>query len=156
MASGHDFFGRSIGSCSLEHKSSAVGPPLGPMSELGPGCVKTRLGKGCAELFSQLLPSERSCQHNRLPHRRNRDGSSTRKLEIGVFTQSGSKADIPRCAPLVRSTPNSGHPRMRLECPLSADFVAKVENRTARKISPKLIFGLLRCRVAFQHRYGGP
>jgi len=62
----------------------------GRMSELGPGCVKTRLGKGCAELFSQLLPSERSCQHNRLPHRRNRDGSSTRKLEIGVFTQPGS------------------------------------------------------------------
>src|SRR5258708_35189517 len=37
-------------------------------------------------------------------------------------------------------------------CPKSADFVAKVENRTTRKISPKLIFGLL-CRcVAFQRR----
>ena len=63
------------------------------MSQLGPACVKTRLGEGCAELFSQLPSSERSCQYNRLPHRRNRDGSSTRKLETGVFTQPGSKAE---------------------------------------------------------------
>src|SRR5471030_3171217 len=56
------------------------------------GCVKTRSGKGGAELFSQLPSSERSCQHNRPLHRRNRDGSSTRKLAIGVFTQPGSKA----------------------------------------------------------------
>src|SRR5476651_806048 len=56
-------------------------------SVFDPGCVKTRLGEGCAELFSQLPSSERSCQYNRLPHRRNREGSSTRKLDIGVFTQ---------------------------------------------------------------------
>jgi hypothetical protein len=36
---------------------------------------------------------------------------------------------------------------------LSADIVAKVENRTTQKISPKLIFGLLRRCVAFQRRY---
>ena len=60
---------------------------------LGPACVKTRLGEGCAELFSQFPSSERSCQYNRLPHRRNRDGSSTRKLEAGVFTQPGSVAE---------------------------------------------------------------
>src|SRR5882724_5941157 len=40
--------------------------------------------------------------------------------------------------------------------PLVADIVAKVENRTTRKISPNLIFGLLCCCVAFQRRYGGP
>src|SRR6266849_7744351 len=51
------------------------------------GCVKTRFGEVYAELFSQLASSERSCQYNRLPHRRNRDGNSTRKLGIGVFTQ---------------------------------------------------------------------
>src|SRR4030081_81983 len=59
-----------------------------------PGCVKTRLGEEYAELFSQLPSSERSCQYNRLPHRRNRDGSSTRKLDIGVFTQPGPEAEI--------------------------------------------------------------
>src|SRR5450631_1063327 len=63
-------------------------------SVFDPGCVKTRLGEGCAELFSQLPSSERSCQYNRLPHRRNRDGSSTRKLDIGVFTQPRPEADL--------------------------------------------------------------
>src|ERR1700704_5864304 len=58
------------------------------------GCVKTRMGEECAELFSQLPSSERSCQYNRLPYRRNRDGSSTRKLDIGVFTQPGPISDI--------------------------------------------------------------
>ena len=37
-----------------------------------------------------------------------------------------------------------------------ADIVAKVENRATRKISRKLIFGLLRRCVAFQGRHGGP
>jgi hypothetical protein len=61
---------------------------------IDPGCVKTCLGEGCAELFSQLPSSERSCQYNRLPHRRNRDGSSPRKLGIRVFTQPGPIADV--------------------------------------------------------------
>jgi hypothetical protein len=34
------------------------------MSGVGPGRVKTRLGEGSAELFSQLPSSERSCQYN--------------------------------------------------------------------------------------------
>src|SRR5450759_1211425 len=63
------------------------------MSVLGPGCVKTRLSKRGAELFSQLPSSERGCQYNRLLHRRNRDGSSTRKLAIG-FTQPGSNSEM--------------------------------------------------------------
>jgi len=40
--------------------------------------------------------------------------------------------------------------------PLLADCVAKVENRTTRKISRKLIFRLLCCCVAIQRRYEGP
>jgi O-methyltransferase domain/Dimerisation domain len=64
------------------------------MSVDDPGCVKTRLSEDCVELFSQLPSSERSCQYNRLPHRRNRDGISTRKLDIGVFTQAGPETDI--------------------------------------------------------------
>jgi hypothetical protein len=38
----------------------------------------------------------------------------------------------------------------------SGDCVAKVENRTALKISRKLIFRLLCCCVAFQRHYGDP
>ena len=55
--------------------------------------VKTRSGKGGAESFSQLPSSESVASTNRLLHRRNRDGSSTRKLAIGVFTQPGSKPE---------------------------------------------------------------
>jgi len=35
------------------------------MSESGPGCVKTRLSQGRAELFSQLSSRRRSCRCNR-------------------------------------------------------------------------------------------
>src|SRR6266436_221106 len=35
------------------------------MSPSGPGCVKTRLSQGRAELFSQLPSPNRSCQCNR-------------------------------------------------------------------------------------------
>src|SRR5712671_2159229 len=45
---------------------------------------------------------------------------------------------------------------MLCEGRLFADIVAKVENRATRKISRKLIFGLLRRCVAFQRHYGGP
>src|SRR3977135_605277 len=91
-------------------------PPVPPASLFaiwresarGPGRVKTCLGEGCAELFSQLPSSERSCQYNRLPHRRNRDGSSPRKLGIRVFTQPGSKADLARGAIEVSSYLNNG------------------------------------------------
>src|SRR6476619_1471657 len=40
--------------------------------------------------------------------------------------------------------------------PVVADFVAKVENRSALKISRKPIFGLLCCCIAFQRGYEGP
>src|SRR5258707_15603233 len=47
---------------------------------------------------------------------------------------------------------------MMLHCmsPDVADIVAKVENRATRKISRKLIFGLLRRCVAFQRHYRDP
>src|SRR3982074_736202 len=63
-------------------------------SAQGAGLALVVLASGCAELFSQLPSSERSCQYNRLPHRRNRDGSSPRKLGIRVFTQPGSFVSI--------------------------------------------------------------
>src|SRR5471030_2897342 len=56
----------------------------------------------------------------------------------------------------LRSTSDNGHQQPGPVGPVGADFVAKVENRTALKISRKLIFELLRCWVAFQRPYGGP
>jgi hypothetical protein len=79
----------------------------GPMSASGPGCVKTRSNQGCTELFSQLPSSGRSYQCNWFPHRRNRDGNSTPKLNIGVFTQPGSFSTEMGCPHHVRSTPVS-------------------------------------------------
>jgi hypothetical protein len=55
-----------------------------------------------------------------------------------------------------RLTPVNGHRYAALACQKSADIVAKVENRTALKISRKLNFGLLCCCVAFQRHYGDP
>jgi len=46
--------------------------------------------------------------------------------------------------------------RLKRRCPLVADIVAKVENRTTLKISRKLIFRLLCCCLAIQRRYEGP
>jgi hypothetical protein len=55
-----------------------------------------------------------------------------------------------------RSPPNNGHEHVSRIGLLSADIVAEVENRATRKISRKLIFGLLRRCVAFQRHYGDP
>src|SRR4029078_3199720 len=57
--------------------------------------------------------------------------------------------------------PASYVPGELIPLPLSGSLpelpdVAKVENRATRKISRKLIFGLLRRCVAFQRHYGGP
>src|SRR3982074_2498061 len=63
-------------------------------SAQGAGLALVVLASGCAELFSQLPSSERSCQYNRLPYRRDRDGRSTRKLGIGVFIHPGPVTDM--------------------------------------------------------------
>jgi hypothetical protein len=89
---------------------------------MGRACVKTRLGEGCAALFSQLPSSERSCQYNRLPHRRNRDRSSTRKLDIGVFTQPRSKTEVPGFARHVRFTRRSRHRQAAPACPFGLEL----------------------------------
>src|SRR5471032_1850567 len=112
------------------------------MSGWGPGCVKTRLGEGCAELFSQLASSERSCQYNRLPHRRNRDGSSTRKLDIGVFTQPGSKVALTASDCDFRYSPQK---RTQLRTSLEVRFVQPLPDirserlNQARLTAPKMV-----------------
>jgi hypothetical protein len=52
--------------------------------------------------------------------------------------------------------PKNGHRQLDRPCPKSADFVAKVENRTTPEISRKLLFGLLYRYLALQRDYGGP
>ena len=65
-------------------------------------------------------------------------------LDVGAFVNEA------------RSTPKNGHRQFDPLLPKSADIVAKVENRATRKISRKLIFGLLYRCIAFQRHYGGP
>jgi hypothetical protein len=62
---------------------------------MGPGCVKTRASRECAELFSPLSPFDRDCQCCSFPIQPNRDKISTCKFDVGVFTQPGSSlADV--------------------------------------------------------------
>jgi len=64
------------------------------MSVVDPGCVKTRLSRGRSELFSQLLSAGSIYQCDWFPQRPNRDGNSTRKFSVCVFTQPGPNSDI--------------------------------------------------------------
>src|SRR6202790_5242555 len=82
----------NVHSANSQKKIAMLVPDL--RSVLGPGCVKTRSSQGCTELFSQSPSSDRSCQCNWFPHRRNRDGNSTRKLNVRVFTQPRSKTEV--------------------------------------------------------------
>jgi len=65
-------------------------------SGFDPGCVETRLSRGRSELFSQLPITSSIYQCDWFPQRRNRDGNSTRKLGVGVFTQPGPLTDNER------------------------------------------------------------
>src|SRR5674476_45022 len=57
------------------------------MTVLGPGCAKTCLSQGCAELLSQFPSLDRAGKCNWFSHRQNREGISTRKLNVRVLTQ---------------------------------------------------------------------
>ena len=59
-----------------------------------PGCVKTCTSGECAELFSLFSSFDGDCQSGSFLIQRNRDKLSTRKFDVGVFTQAGPKADI--------------------------------------------------------------
>jgi hypothetical protein len=79
-------------------KRTSRGNPISVENDRG--CVKTRSSQGCAELFSQSPSSDRSCQCNWIPHRRNRDGNSTRKFNVRVFTQPGPDPEVAPDQPL--------------------------------------------------------
>src|ERR1035437_4362540 len=96
---------------------------LGPaMSVPGRGCVKTCTGKECAELFSLLASPDSGRQRYWFSNRRNRDGISTRKFCVGVFTQPGSKTEVVAQLRDVCSAPDNGHAATIPACPKSANF----------------------------------
>ena len=58
------------------------------------GCVKTCTSRECSELFSLFSSFDGDCQSGSLVIRGNRDKLSTRKFDVGVFTQPGPNGDI--------------------------------------------------------------
>src|ERR1035441_9669539 len=63
------------------------------MSAKGPGCVKTSTRGERAELFSLFSSFDGACQSGSFLIQCHRDKCSTRKFDVGVFTQPGSGAD---------------------------------------------------------------
>src|ERR1022692_2930578 len=81
---------------------------LGPVrSAFDPGCVKTCMSRECTELFSLFPSFDGDCQSYSFLIHRNRDRLSTRKSDVGVFTQPGSKATEMGCPCHVRFSPDS-------------------------------------------------
>ena len=79
------------------------------MSPSGPGCAKTCLSQGCAELLSQFPSLDKAGKCNWFSHRQNREGISIRKLNVRVFTQTGSKAEVLAPQSDFSFGSNSGH-----------------------------------------------
>src|SRR2546425_232784 len=63
-------------------------------SGFDPGCVKTCTSRECAELFSLFSSFDGDCQSGSFLIQHNRDRLSTRKPDVGVFTQSGKRGPI--------------------------------------------------------------
>src|SRR6266481_2444561 len=60
-------------------------------SGFDPGCVKTCTSSECAELLSLFSSFGGDCQSGSFVIQRNRDKTSTRKFDVGVFTQPGTQ-----------------------------------------------------------------
>src|SRR5712692_11819455 len=88
------------------------------ISPFDPGCVKTCTSRECAELFSLFSSFDGDCQSGSFVIQRNRDKLSTRKFDVGVFTQPGSSTDLtaPKCD--FRSSPESGLKSDIAPCPV--------------------------------------
>src|SRR6266480_2397303 len=63
-------------------------------SGFDPDCVKTCTSRECVELFSPFSSFDCDCQCCSFPIQCNRDEISTRKFDVGVFTQPGSNPDF--------------------------------------------------------------
>jgi hypothetical protein len=109
------------------------------MSAKGPACVKTRTRGESAELFSLFSSFVGACQSGSFLIQRNRDKRSTRKLDVGVFTQPGSKADLRRAPGHVRFSRkrtfygrSTGANRIHLR----QNRVARIEGPSDKPVTP--------------------
>src|ERR1700692_4840233 len=64
------------------------------MSAVGPGCVKTSTRGERAELFSLFSSFDGACQSGSFLIQCHRDKRSTRKFDVGVFTQPGPISEV--------------------------------------------------------------
>src|SRR5258705_11846784 len=102
------------------------------MSALGPGCVQTCTSRECAELFSLYSSFDGDCQSGSFLIQCNLDKLSTLKLDVGVFTQPGSKAALTAPKSNFRFTPESGLRSDIAPCPKSATGLNRSRGRTLR------------------------
>jgi hypothetical protein len=70
------------------------------MSEMRPGCVKPCTSRECSELFSLFSSFDSDCQSGSFVIRGNRGKLSTRKFDVGVFTQPGVRSGNTNCSSL--------------------------------------------------------
>jgi hypothetical protein len=89
---------------------------------LGPCCVKTCRSRECAELFSPFSSFDGDCQSGSFLIQCNRDKLSTRKFNVGVFAQPGSKTEGAALRRDVCFGPVSGHRQLGGVRPKSANF----------------------------------
>src|ERR1700737_1252898 len=94
---------------------------------MGLGCVKTSMSRERAELFSLFSSFDGAYQRGSFLIQCNRDKRSTRKFDVGVFTQPGSKADLTAPKSDFRFTRESGLKSDISPCPFRADCVEKLD-----------------------------
>jgi hypothetical protein len=78
-------------------------------SGFDPGCVKTCTSQECAELFSLSSSLSSGRKHFWFSNLRNRDGISTRRLNVGVFTQPRPKGDVPSGVSAIAAAAHAGN-----------------------------------------------
>src|SRR5260221_14586936 len=86
-----------------------------------PGCVKTCTSQECAELFSLSSSLSSGRKHFWFSNLRNRDGISTRRLNVGVFTRPRPIPEIGGEAParfLLGTSAQSAPGRAELRVPV--------------------------------------
>ena len=93
---------------------------LASISPFDPGCAETCTRRERAELFSLFSSSDGDWQIASFLIQRNRDKLSTRKFDVGVFTQPGSKTEVPLLPRQVRSTLRSRRRQITRACPKRA------------------------------------
>src|ERR1022692_1686092 len=103
---------------------------------LGRGCVKTSTRGGRAELLSLFSSFDGACQSGSFLIPCNRDKCSTRKFDVGVFTQPGSpgrRCEIALCiAYAALMGPGSAEQRQRAAPRPGHENVGRNSQRVAR------------------------